>query len=133
MGKASAPRRVADNEALAVGTTIRGSAQKLGLVAALMSVPTIASVTNFTYAIVARNNLALHGFIGMVLFGCLYYIIPRLAQVNWPSESSIRVHFLCSVIGVALLSLGLGAGGVLQGMKLANADVPFMDVVRGTV
>ncbi len=36
MGKASAPRRVADNEALAVGTTIRGSAQKLGLVAGLI-------------------------------------------------------------------------------------------------
>ena len=36
MGKASAPRRVADNEALEVGTTIRGSAQKLGLVAALI-------------------------------------------------------------------------------------------------
>ncbi len=36
MGKQSAPRRVADNEALAVGTTIRGSAQKLGLVAALI-------------------------------------------------------------------------------------------------
>ena len=36
MGKASAPRRVADNEALAVGTTIRGYAQKLGLVAALI-------------------------------------------------------------------------------------------------
>ena len=36
MGKQKAPRRVADNEALAVGTTIRGSAQKLGLVAALI-------------------------------------------------------------------------------------------------
>ena len=33
MGKQKAPRRVADNEALAVGTTIRGSAQKLNLVA----------------------------------------------------------------------------------------------------
>ena len=36
MGKEAAPRRVADNEALAVGTTIRGSAQKLNLVAALI-------------------------------------------------------------------------------------------------
>ena len=36
MGKAAAPRRVADNEALAVGTTIRGSAQKLNLVASLI-------------------------------------------------------------------------------------------------
>ncbi|WP_128892971.1 50S ribosomal protein L22 [Erythrobacter sp. HKB08] len=36
MGKQKAPRRVAENEALAVGTTIRGSAQKLNLVAELI-------------------------------------------------------------------------------------------------
>jgi len=36
MGKPSAPRRVGEKEALAVGTTIRGSAQKLNLVAALI-------------------------------------------------------------------------------------------------
>ncbi|MFZ9396684.1 MAG: 50S ribosomal protein L22 [Erythrobacter sp.] len=36
MGKAKAPRRVGANEALAVGTTIRGSAQKLNLVAELI-------------------------------------------------------------------------------------------------
>ncbi|QHL89544.1 50S ribosomal protein L22 [Sphingomonas changnyeongensis] len=36
MGKQAAPRRVGDKEALAVGTTIRGSAQKLNLVAGLI-------------------------------------------------------------------------------------------------
>jgi large subunit ribosomal protein L22 len=36
MGKAKSPRRVGDKEALSVGTTIRGSAQKLNLVAALI-------------------------------------------------------------------------------------------------
>ena len=36
MGKQKSPRKVADNEALSVGTQIRGSAQKLGLVAALI-------------------------------------------------------------------------------------------------
>ncbi len=36
MGKEKSPRRVADNEALAVGTQIRGSAQKLNLVAQLI-------------------------------------------------------------------------------------------------
>jgi len=36
MGKEKAPRRVADNEALSVGTQIRGSAQKLNLVAGLI-------------------------------------------------------------------------------------------------
>lgn len=36
MGKEARGRKVADNEALAVGTMIRGSAQKLNLVAALI-------------------------------------------------------------------------------------------------
>ena len=36
MGKQKAPRRVAENEALAVGRQIRGSAQKLNLVAGLI-------------------------------------------------------------------------------------------------
>src|SRR5687768_7534366 len=36
MGKQASPRKVADNEALAVNTQIRGSAQKLNLVAALI-------------------------------------------------------------------------------------------------
>jgi len=36
MGKASSLRRVGDKQALSVGTTIRGSAQKLNLVATLI-------------------------------------------------------------------------------------------------
>ena len=36
MGKQASPRRVAENEALAVGGQIRGSAQKLNLVAGLI-------------------------------------------------------------------------------------------------
>ena len=36
MSKSAAPRRVGDKEALAVNTNIRGSAQKLNLVAALI-------------------------------------------------------------------------------------------------
>jgi large subunit ribosomal protein L22 len=36
MGKQKAPRRVAENEALSVGGQIRGSAQKLNLVAGLI-------------------------------------------------------------------------------------------------
>jgi len=36
MGKEKSPRRVGENEALSVGTQIRGSAQKLNLVAGLI-------------------------------------------------------------------------------------------------
>ncbi|CAN5415681.1 50S ribosomal protein L22 [soil metagenome] len=64
MGKEKSPRRVADNEALAVGTTIRGSAQKLNLVATLIrgrkveEAMNILSFSKKAMAVEARKVLA---------------------------------------------------------------------------
>jgi large subunit ribosomal protein L22 len=64
MGKEKSPRRVADNEALSVGTQIRGSAQKLGLVAALIrgrrveEAMNILSFSKKAMAVDARKVLA---------------------------------------------------------------------------
>jgi large subunit ribosomal protein L22 len=64
MSKQSAPRRVGDNEALAVGTTIRGSAQKLNLIAALIrgrkveEALNILSFSKRAMAVEARKVLA---------------------------------------------------------------------------
>ena len=64
MGKEKSPRRVGDNEALSVGTQIRGSAQKLGLVAALIrgrkveDALNILSFSTKSMAVDARKVLA---------------------------------------------------------------------------
>ena len=58
MGKAKSPRRVGENEAIAVGTTIRGSAQKLNLVAALIrgrKVEEALNILTFSKKGMARN------------------------------------------------------------------------------
>ena len=46
MSKAKSPRKVGEKEALSVGTQIRGSAQKLGLVAALIRGQSAADAMN---------------------------------------------------------------------------------------
>lgn len=64
MSKPKSPRKVADNEALSVGTQIRGSAQKLGLVAALIRGRKVGDALNILQfstkgmAIEARKVLA---------------------------------------------------------------------------
>ena len=64
MSKQVSPRKVADNEALSVGTQIRGSAQKLGLVAALIRGKKVGDAMNILafstkgMAIEARKVLA---------------------------------------------------------------------------
>jgi large subunit ribosomal protein L22 len=64
MGKAKSPRRVGDKEALSVGTQIRGSAQKLNLVAGLIrgkkaeEAMNILSFSKKAMAVDARKVLA---------------------------------------------------------------------------
>ena len=64
MSKAKSPRRVGEKEALSVGAQIRGSAQKLGLVAALIRNKPVGDAMNILHfstkgmAIEARKVLA---------------------------------------------------------------------------
>src|SRR3954465_6859058 len=64
MSKPKAPRRVGDNEALSVGTQIRGSAQKLNLVAGLIRGKKVGDALNIlqfstkAMAVDARKVLA---------------------------------------------------------------------------
>ncbi|MGY2735378.1 50S ribosomal protein L22 [Sphingomonas sp. UYP23] len=64
MSKAKSPRKVGEKEALSVGTQIRGSAQKLGLVAALIRNKPVGQAMNILQfstkgmAIEARKVLA---------------------------------------------------------------------------
>jgi len=130
-----AANRQAGKRDLVLRFVLFGAAAYLGsgLLGALMALPPVNAVTNLTYAVLARNHLVLHGFVGMVLIGCVYYIVPRLLQVGWPKENWIRFHFLCSVAGVTVLFLALMAGGVIQGWRLADARVTFLSIVKGTV
>jgi len=101
-----------------------------GAANAILACPDLAPKTNLTLLKVALQTLTLHGFVGAVLFGCAYYLLPRVAQVNWASEKLINVHFLCTAIGVAAMLLGFGFAGVSQAAKFAQAGVPFVEAVK---
>jgi cytochrome c oxidase cbb3-type subunit 1 len=103
-----------------------------GVLGAVMALPRVAEVTNFTYAVLARHALFVLGFVGTVLFGALYYIVPRLLQSPWPRPHLIQRHFLCWVVGLALIVLPLLVGGVIQGLRLNNPDAGFVQLVKGT-
>jgi cytochrome c oxidase cbb3-type subunit 1 len=104
-----------------------------GVLTAAMSVPQVSAVTHLTYVVAGRNYLVLIGFVGMVLFGALYYILPRLTQVNWASETLTRAHFLGSTIGIAIVVVALVFGGISQGWKLGDPNVPFLSIMKGTI
>jgi cytochrome c oxidase cbb3-type subunit I len=94
---------------------------------------TVSEITQFTYTEIARTQLVLHGFVGMALFGAIYYIVPRIAEEEWPALKHVRLHCTLYAVGVALLVIGLAAGGILQGLRMNQSTTDFVPVIKSTV
>jgi cytochrome c oxidase cbb3-type subunit 1 len=100
---------------------------------ALQSLRTVNEVTHFTHYTVAHAHLGVYAFFTMIMFGSIYYIVPRLTGWEWASGRLISFHFWTTAVGVALYFLALTFGGWWQGLEMNNADVPFLTIVQHTL
>lgn len=99
---------------------------------ALNALHSVAAVTQFTYVTAAETQLGLHGFFGMVVFGALYYIVPRVFNTAWASAPLAGVHFGASATGIVVLVGALLVGGLKQGLLQADPAVAFPAISAAT-
>lgn len=104
-----------------------------GLANAASALPEVSHVTQFTWFTVARGLLNYYGFFAMVMFGAIYYIVPQLLGLEFPSARLVRAHFWLAAAGILLFVVPLAAGGIVQGLKLQHPDVAFTDIAQGTL
>lgn len=90
-------------------------------------------VTHFTHYTVAHAHLGLYGFVSLVFFGSIYFVMPRITSREWPYPKLISVHFWLATIGLAIYFLSLTIGGWLQGQAMLDAKQPFMASVALTL
>src|SRR5438034_9318625 len=69
----------------------------------------------------------------MIMFGAMYYIVPRLVGREWRFASLIKIHFWASVYGIGLMTLMLLAGGMVQGMNMENPTLPFTESTQSVL
>jgi cytochrome c oxidase cbb3-type subunit 1 len=104
-----------------------------GVARALTGLPEVSAVTNFTWFNVAQSQLFTYGFFSMVMFGAIYLIVPQVTGIEWPFAGLVRVHFWLAAIGMLLFAIPLAIGGVVQGLKLNNPTIPFLDIAKATL
>ena len=99
----------------------------------LQALRVVNTVTHFTHYTVAHAHLGLYGFFSMVMFGSIYFIMPRVMKWEWPYPWMISAHFWLVLGGFAIYFTGLSFGGWYQGLAMLDKDVPFMDSVTLTI
>ncbi|MGD8439949.1 MAG: cbb3-type cytochrome c oxidase subunit I, partial [Holophagae bacterium] len=82
---------------------------------------------------IAHAHLGVYSFFSMVMFGSIYYIVPRLTGREWPSAALIKAHFWLVAVGMVIYWVALTWGGWYQGLEMNNPDIAFIDIVRSTI
>ncbi len=98
-----------------------------------MAIRSLNEITHFTHYTIGHAHVGMYAFVTMMLFGSIYYILPRVLRREWPSAFLIRSHFWLCVIGITLMTVSLTVGGLQQGLAMSKAELPFLDIVAMTV
>jgi len=93
----------------------------------------VNAVTHFTHYTVAHAHLGLYGFFTMVMFGSIYFIMPRVMNWEWPYPKLISLHFWLVLIGFLIYFIWLSIGGWLQGLAMLDEKTSFMQSVAMTL
>lgn len=88
----------------------------------------VAVQTQFTFLTTAMEQLGLYGGISMLLFGGIYYMVPRIAGQAWASSALGAGHRVMVMLGIILSVVALAAAGWTQAADLANAKVNPADI-----
>jgi cytochrome c oxidase cbb3-type subunit 1 len=112
------------------------------LIGSLASMRSFAEIAHFTQHTVAHAHHGLYAFFTMVMFGAVYYIVPRITLKEWPSAKLISLHFWSTALGSMAMVIALSVGGLAQGVDMnllhtgadgAAAPMPFLQVMANTL
>jgi cytochrome c oxidase cbb3-type subunit 1 len=90
-------------------------------------------ITHFTHYTIGHAHLGMYAFVTMMLFGAIYYVMPRLWNREWPSAFLIKSHFWLCVVGITLMTFSLTIGGWIQGWEMNKAEKGFMEILEITI
>jgi len=82
----------------------------------MLSLKNINSITHFTDWIVAHVHVGGLGWNGMLIFGMMYYLFPKLYKVKLYSHSLANAHFWIATLGILLWTIPMYWAGFSQGL-----------------
>src|SRR5437016_4390782 len=99
----------------------------------IISLRSFARYLHFSEVSIAYSHIGLYAFFSMIMFGAMYYIVPRLVGREWRYSSLIKIHFWASVYGIGLMTLRLLAVGLVRGLDMDKPARPFTESTQSVL
>lgn len=82
----------------------------------LLSIKSVSSVGHYTDWIIGHVHSGALGWNGMLTFGMIYFLIPRLWKVELYSKKLATTHFWVALLGVLTYYISMVSAGFTQGL-----------------
>ena len=116
-----------------VGITFYGMATFEG---PMMSIKIVNSLSHFTDWTIAHVHSAALGWNGFMIFGMIYWLVPKLWKTDLWSKKLANAHFWMATVGILLYIIAMYSAGITQGLMWRAFDdsgslmyPDFMDTV----
>ncbi|MCJ2183863.1 cytochrome-c oxidase, cbb3-type subunit I [Novosphingobium sp. 1949] len=83
----------------------------------MMSIKTVNSLSHYTNWTIGHVHSGALGWNGMITFGAIYYLVPRLwGRERLYSVRMVNWHFWCATIGIVFYAASMWVAGITQGL-----------------
>jgi cytochrome c oxidase cbb3-type subunit 1 len=90
----------------------------------MMSIKTVNALSHYTDWTIGHVHSGALGWVALISFGAMYYLIPRLFGRELYSLKLVEVHFWTATIGIVLYIASMWVAGIMQGLmwRAVNED-----------
>jgi cytochrome c oxidase cbb3-type subunit 1 len=90
----------------------------------MMAIKTVNALSHYTDWTIGHVHSGALGWVALVSFGAMYYMIPRLFGRELYSLRLVEYHFWLATIGIVLYITSMWVAGITQGLmwRAVNAD-----------
>jgi len=90
----------------------------------MMAIKTVNALSHYTDWTIGHVHSGALGWVALISFGTMYYLIPRLFGRELYSLRLVEVHFWIATIGIVLYITAMWVSGIMQGLmwRAVNTD-----------
>ena len=89
----------------------------------MMSIRAVNSLSHYTDWTIGHVHSGALGWNGLITFGCLYFLTPKLwGRERMYSVSAINWHFWLAMIGIVLYAASMWVTGIMEGLMWREVD-----------